>query len=195
MEYIFAIISCITYLFVIFLPIRMLIKRNKRKKEWQIIINENNNLGFKKRFIPLEYITKSKQNDKFFNYNNWSNGLWLNYQDKLIKFREGESKIYIEILFQDIYDVRMDSIGVSKTRGMGYGNNITLFGASTSDYLKSITIQIVVKDPNGGVKTIDLMLCNYKLGSVKRGTPEANAYEKCAAAILNEISYIIDNYT
>ena len=66
-------------------------------------------------------------------------------------------------------------------------------GASTTEHLKSLTIQIVVKVPNGGVNTVELMLCNH-FSSVKRGTSESNAFEKCAAAILNEISYIIDNY-
>ena len=164
---------------------------NKNKNNWLNLINQNDNLGFKKRIIPLEFLPQTFHENIFFHgkLDEWTNGIWLNYQSKLIKFRDGR-----EISFQDLYDVRIDSIGVSKTKGLGVGDTLTLFGASTTEHLKSISVQIVIKDPKGGVKTNELMLCN-NFFSIKKGTPQANAYEKCSSAILNEISYIIDNYS
>jgi len=164
------------------------------EKFWDDFVKENDRQGFKKRIIPLEFLPEKIQKIVISDgrTDKWTNGILVNHQDKLIKFRDGDK--FIKIPFQDLYDLRMDSIGVSKTKGWGFGDSITLFNASTTNHLKSITMQIVVKDPNGGVKTVELMLCNT-FSSIKRGTPEASAYERCAAAILNEISYIIDKNT
>ena len=185
---------------------------NRGNNIWQNLINENNNLGFKKRIILLDFFPQNFQYREV-SYSRqslykWIDGIWINYHDKLIKFRYKTNKEsfwdkniagsdmnenYLIIPFQDLYDVRMDSIGISKTKGFGFGDTITLFGASTTEHLKSITIQIITKDTNGGVKTVELVLCDNFV-TVKRGSIHANAYEKCATAILNEISYIIDNF-
>jgi len=190
------VIGSIFFILYYFLDYRVR-KKNFRKSQevWKNLVKENNSFGFKKRIILIDFFPRSVlYEDISFSDNRldkWLEGIWVNYEAKIVKFKKDE--IYILIPFEDLYDVRMDSIGVSKTKGLGIGDKITFFGASTTEHLKSISIQFVIKDPNGGVKTVELVLCK-KFISIKKGTPEANAYEECATAILNEISYIIDNY-
>ena len=199
MTQVFTIVSMITIIFFLRISKKKAGERKitQAKKDLQDLITENDNFGFKKRVILFDFLPHDYLVRKFFDSNQYlndkNNGIWVNYQDKLIKFKtdfKGNGN-YIQIPFQNLYDVKMDSIGVSKTGGFGFGDTITIFGANTREHIKSITIQIVSKDPNGGVRTNELILCD-NFFSVKRGTPIANAYEKCAAAILNEISYIID---
>ena len=171
----------------------------KNRRRWNAIVEENNNAGFTKRMIPLEFLPEVSDRPGGLNKNNifmfavgvdmYGNGLWLNHQDKLIKFKDGRSLNYIIISFQDLYDVRIDKLGISKTKGWAVGNVVS---ATTTEFLRGLTIQIIVKDPNGGVKTFELMVCHDTFNA-KIGSAEANAVEKCATAIINEISWIIDN--
>jgi len=168
---------------------------NKKNANWEQIVKENEDLGYKKRMIPFEFLSDKGRKQLFpgqWRSNNWSNGLWLNYKDEMIKFGEGEKRNYIEIPFQDLYDIRIDCINISKTKGWIIGGSVSFATISTTSKLKNITIQIVIKDPNGGVKSVDLILCDLAFAKVKEGEM-VKGYEKCAAAILDEISYIIDN--
>ena len=188
---------------IIIIGIIAIVKRYKyvtktEKALWQNIVNENYNSGFKKGIVLFNFIPQNIQNrvfsDKMLKY--WLNGIWVNYQDKLIKIKgDYGNNNYIQIPFQDLYDVRIDSLGISKTKGWGYGDTITLFGTTTTERLKSVNVQIITKDATyGGLKIYEIQLVK-SLFAVKRGTPSAIAYEKCSAAILSEISYIIDNFS
>jgi len=191
--------------------------------KWQKLLQENNELGFTKKIIAFDFLPSHLQDAELrnlgsrqadanridvklqrkilsmganvpdrdvFDSSDFFNGIWINYQKKIIKCREYNN--YFEIPFQNLYDVGMDKIGSYRTIGGGLGDAISLFGANTTETLKRITIQIVINDPRGGLETKELVLCN-NFFSLRRGTTNANAYEKCAAAILNEVSYIINN--
>ena len=160
----------------------------KLKNKWEALIAKHTKFGFTKRIVVFDYMQAEKLDA--IGFKDCDNGIFVNYQDKLLKLVEGENSKTIP--FQSLYDVRIDSIGVAKTKGLGVGDSIALFGATTSEYVSNITIQIVIKDPSGGVKTEELRLCKA-IGNMKRGSSLANSFEKCAAAILDEIIYIIDN--
>lgn len=160
------------------------------------LINENERLGFKKKIICFYFLPNDIQNRVLTNrlLNGWLDGIWINYQDKQIKFRyDFDRNDYIIIPFENLYDVGIDRIVKTKTMGLGFVDTIALFGTITTESLKNITIKIITKDPNGGLKTIKLVLY-ASIFSLKRGTPQANAFEECAAGVINEISYIIDNF-
>ena len=148
-------------------------------KRWLRFFEENYNLGFKKRLITFEYLPTRKYQNVFSRSPGWTNGLYINYDDQLIKFREGNnynSKYYIEIPFRCLYSVSIEGIP----------------RFITDRWISGITIQIAIQDPNGILKTLELkMVANENL---KRGAMTANAAERCAADIFYELHNIIEYY-
>jgi hypothetical protein len=159
---------------------------------WYPWFEENNREGFTKRMIPFEYITMKNPKKNYTYPAEWSNGLYINYEDQLIKFRAGNdwnNEWYTVVPFQCIYSVNINRI--SSTRTGGYVGNIFVFLNSSQD-IGSYSIQIAIYDPKGGLKTLELkMITGWKLTV---GDDDANAAIRCAGDIFNELCYIIEHY-
>jgi len=170
----------------------------KNEKIWNSFVEKNNEQGFTKCIIPKDYLSLENPISIFgftkTDFFAFTYGIWLNYKDKLIRFIEGESDCFITIPFQLIYDVGIDVLNISKTKGWAIGDAVVISSSTTKEHLKSMCMQIIVKDPNGGVQTIELIILPYRTRSYEEGKGYANAYEKCATAMMYEISDIIDKY-
>ena len=123
-------------------------------------------IGFDKRIILFDFLPESCKDSVLLN--GWLDGIWINYKDKLIKFREdSSSKNYNEIRFKDIEDV-----SVNKT-----------------DDLSKITIQFVTRDSNDCPYIYKLKL-STRVPPIISWSPYSQAYVKCLNEILHEMRII-----
>jgi len=154
---------------------------------WYPFFEKQNREGFTKRMIPFEYLPTKKLKDYYQTWATWSSGLYVNYDDQLIRFRDGDKCVCLELPFQCIYSVGIGQITSTRESVWG-GDIITVFKTFVGD----ISIQIVISDPKGGLKTYEIkMLTGWKK---EIGSDEANAATRCAADIFEEIKYIINKY-
>ena len=149
------------------------------------------NRGFTKRIVVYDFYSGS---DKKLWQAEWTVGIWLNYQKKMVALRpDKDTWSEIDVPFDKIQSIEIVGDEYSKITGgsVGYGG-FAVGSAKSKEISKGLQVRLVSGDINTGTRAYYLKLYEPLYDTkLDKSSKKYRCIEECARSIVDEIENII----